>query len=63
MLLAGSQAVVFLGDPDDHWIDRAEAVCLEDQVRERIVGRRSPTYAGLFSRGKLPRNRVSSHPG
>jgi hypothetical protein len=39
MLLAGGEAVVFLGDPDDHWIDRTEAECLEDQVRERIVGR------------------------
>ena len=37
MLLAGSEAVVVLGHADDHWIDRAEAECLEDQVRERII--------------------------
>src|SRR5208282_5792292 len=37
MPLARSEMVVFLGHPDDHWIDRLEAECLEDQCRQRIV--------------------------
>jgi hypothetical protein len=37
MRLACSEVVVLLGHPDDHSIERAEAVCLEDPVRERTV--------------------------
>ena len=32
LLLAGSEAIVVLGHANDHWIDRAESECLEDQV-------------------------------